>query len=195
MNSCIVVWTIAGLGLMLIGDSFGWVKILDFEAFYFKPLSSPGLSKAKVHKIMLWKTCTGWHISWRTALGWLWFGMFQGWWTATVATYCLSRPGELPKSKSTQLRSTWRCVALCVSRTHPIICVIAWNGILPGIHIHAPSMVWFCSAPVIYILLCNILGWIYILCSIWGIQFADHCGEVLVLLSDTQRNQNGHIVF
>ena len=40
--------------------------------------------------------------------------MFQGWWAATVATYCPSRPGELPKSKSTQPRSTRRCVTLYV---------------------------------------------------------------------------------
>ena len=40
--------------------------------------------------------------------------MFQGWWAATVATYCPSRPGELPKSKSTQPRprSAKRCVTL-----------------------------------------------------------------------------------
>ena len=46
---------------------------------------------------------TGWPISWRTWVGLtLILGVSPGWWAATVATYCLSRMEEHPKTKSTK---------------------------------------------------------------------------------------------
>ena len=54
-------------------------------------------------------------------LGWVDFdlGCSLGWWAATVATYCPSKPGELPKSKSTQPRFASRWVTL-YRAGHPI---------------------------------------------------------------------------
>ena len=51
----------------------------------------------------------------RHGLGWLRFGEFPGRWAATVATYCLSRMVEHPKSKSIKIQSTraWDARAPC----------------------------------------------------------------------------------
>ena len=52
-------------------------------------------------------------------LGWveLDLGSSPGWWAATVATYCLNRMVEHPKSKSTQPNCTTRCPTLYLSLT------------------------------------------------------------------------------
>ena len=58
-------------------------------------------------------------------LGWVDFdlGCSPGWWAATVAIFCPSRPGELPKSKSTQQRFASRCSSL--------IGILARNYLIP----------------------------------------------------------------
>ena len=101
---------------------------IKFESIIAIPLG-PSMSSLPQHMTLIWKNffvrTTGWPGRSRTGFGWLDLGSSQGWWAASVATYCPIRIVEHSKTKNpNQVRdllghpvhgSTWKAFVNCIS--------------------------------------------------------------------------------
>ena len=62
-------------------------------------------------------------------------GSSPGWWAATVATYCPSRPGELPKFISSK-PCEWRAAQQCTSSWRPTSVLLSNESIFHRVQSH-----------------------------------------------------------